>query len=173
LSSSPKSDENAIDELSTAYESDRDDSDLELGDWDSRDEMLLRRMLRKVESIDRYVLSMQMLHQVIGFRKQEDPSADISSLLASLGQLLHNMGSEFKSTSTDTSNDVISAARVVLTCAFVPSPPQSIWAVRSTRRWYSRGMPSLRCKISIIRVHRYGTPTHHATYCVLQFVAQR
>lgn len=73
-------------------EADEEDED---GDWG--DKAFLWRLMKKVENVDRYVLSLQMLHQVISFRQGEDPDADITPLMAYLQKLVDHMGRQLKS----------------------------------------------------------------------------
>ncbi len=75
-------------------EADEEDED---GDWG--DKAFLWKLLKKVENVDRYVLSLQMLHQVISFRQGEDPDADITPLMAYLQKLVDHMGRQLKSLS--------------------------------------------------------------------------
>lgn len=71
------------------------EADDEDGDWG--DKAFLWNLLKKVENVDRYVLSIQMLHQVISFRQREDPDADITPLMTYLRKLLGRMGHQLKS----------------------------------------------------------------------------
>ncbi len=75
-------------------EAEEEDED---GDWG--DKAFLWKLLKKVENVDRYVLSLQMLHQVISFRQGEDPDADITPLMAYLQKLVDHMGRQLKSLS--------------------------------------------------------------------------